>query len=128
MSRQTRAGAVGDRQDTASPEMETMLWLSPGDEERMHRVALKQETVLDMLDGRLTVAEAADRFLEVSSSHPESLEHLRLSPGENDEEKALSQLVTFARVQASRRPQRYEAALARVEQAAKSLQKPRYVH
>jgi len=111
-----------------SSGIETVKPLTTEDEERMHRVALKEETALDLLDGRMTVEEAAAQFLEVSSSDPESLENMRLAPGDSDQEKALSQLILYARVQAGRKPQRYADALARVEQSAKSLEKPRIVH
>jgi hypothetical protein len=120
--------ALNDAEDAKTPDIETMYAVSPEDEDRMQRVALKEETALDMLDGRLTVEEAATQFLEVASSDPASLENMRLSPGDTDEEKALSQLVSYARVQAGRQPQRYRAAFARVEQVAKSLERPKLVH
>src|SRR5262245_53562792 len=116
------------RVDDSGSGIETIHPVSAEDEDRMQRVAIKEETALDMLDGRLTVEEAAAQFLEVASSDPASLEYLRLSPGDTDEERALFQLVSFARIQAGRQPQRYGAAFARLEQVAKSLEKPKFVH
>jgi len=127
ISRYGQAGSM-KRVDDDTPSVVTMQAVSAEDEDRMQRVAIKEETALDMLDGRLTVEEAAAQFLEVASSDPEALENMRLSPGDTDEERALFQLISFARVQAGRQPKRYGAALARVEQAAKSLEKPKHIH
>jgi hypothetical protein len=127
LSQYGQAGDIKEVED-ATPAIQTMCPVSAEDEDRMQRVALKEETALDMLDGRLTVEEAAAQFLKVASSDPESLEYMRLAPGDTDEERALFQLISFARVQAGRKLERYGAALARVEQTAKSLEKPKHVH
>jgi hypothetical protein len=127
ISQYGQAGAIKGVED-AKPDVQTMYAVSAEDEDRMQRVAIKEETALDMLDGRLTVEEAAAQFLKVAASDPESLEYLRLAPGDTDEERALFQLISFARVQAGRKPQRYSAALARVEQTAKSFERPKHVH
>jgi hypothetical protein len=72
------------------------------------------------------VDEAAARFLELSASDPASLEHMRkTSAGNSDEEKALDQLLSFARVQSVRQPTRYATAFARAEQWAKSNERAR---
>jgi len=112
----------------SSSGVETVKPLTLEDEERMNRVALKEETALDLLDGRLTLEEAAAQFLEIASSDPESLDNMRMAPGDTTEEKSLSQLISYARVQAGRKPDRYADALARIERSAKSLEKPKVVH
>ena len=94
---------------------ETIEYPTARDEDRMHRVALKQETVEDLMDGRLTLAEAVERF-ETWSSAPDSLANLRASlRGRSDRERAANQVLSFVRVRASQEPARFQAALARVE-------------
>jgi hypothetical protein len=106
----------------------TVVWPSEADYDRLHRVALKQETVLDLLDGRLTFEAAAERFLELTIASPETLANLRqTSFGDTDEERAVHQLLVFARVQAARDRARYGDALARLELEAQSARASRAV-
>ena len=89
----------------------------------------KQEAAIDMLNGLLTVDDEAARFLELSASDAKSLEHLRESTaGRTDEEKALQQLLAFARVQSARDPKRYANAYAQAEQLVKSRETIRDAH
>src|SRR5687767_7815269 len=60
---------------------ETVVWMTPGDDERMRRVALKHEAAIDLLAGRLAFDETVARFWDVTVSSSESLEHLRDMPG-----------------------------------------------
>ena len=100
---------------------ETVVMMSPADEERMHRVALKHEAVMDLLDGRITFDDTLTRFWEVNAGSAESLANLReVGLGATDEERIIQQIVTFARVEAARYPGRYEVALAAVEHEAQS--------
>jgi hypothetical protein len=104
----------------------TVVWPSAEDNERLHRVAVKQETVVDLLDGRLSFDAAAERFWELTSSSPEALAQLRDKKlGDSDEERVRNQLLVFARVQAARDRGRYAAALARVEDEARTSVAPR---
>jgi len=126
MSREPEQGTLDDSTECTEAMCPSVLRLNGQDEERLHRLALKTETAADMLDGRLSVAEAAARFLELSASDPESLENMReASAGTTDEDKALDQLLKFARVQARREPARYAAAFAQAEQWAKSNERLR---
>jgi hypothetical protein len=110
--------------DAASelPVEEEMQSVSAADQDRVHRIALKQETVIDLLDRRLTVHEAVQRFLEISSSDPESLDHLRKAVGDTDEEKALHQLIAFARTHANRNAARFQEGFEHAQQVAQSIQ------
>jgi hypothetical protein len=129
MSRDPEPGAPHDPTECLEDGCPTVLTLTAEDEERMHRLALKTETAIDLLDGRMTVADAAARFLELSASDPESLDNMRkASEGSTDEEKALDQLLAFARIQAIRQPERYAAAFAQAQQWAKSHERSRPTH
>ena len=105
----------------AEPDCEIIIANSPADEDRMHRVALKHEVVLDLLDGRLTFEEAVARFRDVTGGSAEALANLRESgAGTTDEQRVVEQVLAFARVQASRKPSRYGPAMVRLELEAKS--------
>jgi hypothetical protein len=97
-------------------ESETMLRPTPEDEDRLHRVALKQETAEDLLDGRLTFAQAIDRYVTLlnSSDDPQG-------PGETETDRAANQLLSFARVRATRDPQRFAERMAQLQSDAARL-------
>ena len=120
----SRNGETSKAEDDRNSSVdEPIIGLSTADQDRVHRIALKQETAIDMLDGRFTVEEATQRFLEISASDPECLDHLRRSArGATDDDKAFNQLMMFARIQARSDPQRFRAALDRAEQVAQSTQ------
>jgi hypothetical protein len=100
---------------------EVVAWPSPADEERLHRVALKLETIDDLLDGLLSLDQAVERF-ETLSVSAETQANLRASVGgDSDGERAVNQVLIFARVRAAQEPQRFAAAIARLESEAKSL-------
>ena len=83
-----------------------MILPSADDEDRIHRVALKHEAVMDLLDGRLTLDEVVARFCVVTADSPEALANLReCGDGTTDEQRFIHQVVAFARVQAGRDPQ-----------------------
>ena len=93
--------------------------LTADDEERMHLAVLKQETAVDVLDGRLTLAHAASRFLHWSTTSPRSIDYLRDHyVGATEEEKAVNQVISYARIHASRNAGRYTEAFARLEAEA----------
>lgn len=99
----------------------TVSYPTADDEARLHRVALRQETAEDLLDGRLTLADAVERF-ETYSSGAEALANLRESmAGQSDRERVVNQVLSFVRVRAFQEPDRFAAALARVEGEAKEF-------
>ena len=101
--------------------VETVCFVSPRDEDRLHRVALKLETAEDLMDGRLSLDEAVERFETVSAA-PESLANLRAAlRGRSDRERAVNQVLAFARTRASQEPARFATALARVEADARAF-------
>lgn len=121
MSSDTDLGSAKGTTVCAEDDCVSVQLASAQDQARVHRLALKTETAIDMLDGRLSVDDAAARFLELSASDPESLEHMRQScSGATDEEKALDQLLAFARVQAVRQPKRFAAAFEQAKKYARS--------
>lgn len=100
---------------------EIMIATTADDEDRIHRVALKYEATVDLLEGRMTFDEAVARFWEVTSGSPESLTFLHeATDGTTDEERIIHQVVAFARVQAAKDPQRYRAIFERLEREAAS--------
>jgi hypothetical protein len=103
---------------------EVLVPLSAEDQERLHRVALKLETVDDLMDRRITLAEAVEWF-EALDATPEALSNIRASlSGNTDAERTLNQVLSFARVRASQQPKRYNAGLARLEAEARSPAAP----
>jgi hypothetical protein len=111
-----------ERASASVPDQETVNWPSREDEDRIHRLAIKQEAAADLLNGLLTLEETIARFRDVIDSSPECLNNLRLTvPGDTDEERIVNQIVLFARVHAGTDPHRYAAARARLEQQAKSM-------
>ena len=115
-----------DRPDNTDAEFahnygEMIEFPSVQDEDRLHRVALKQETVEDLLDGRLALAQAIDRF-EAWMSVRESGENVRtLVSGRSDRERAINQMMSFVRIRASQEPARFNVVLARIEAEAASF-------
>lgn len=121
LSRHHDHDAVQDEMLAYQIHGETVEHPSVRDEDRMHRVALKQETVDDLMDGRLTLAEAVERF-EAWSSGPEFLANLRLAlGGRSDRERSVNQVLSFVRARTSQEPAQFDAALARVEAEARAL-------
>jgi hypothetical protein len=122
LSRQSVRDSVLETADGAvePSRSETIVWPTAEDEDRLHRVALKQETVDDLLEGRLTLTEAIERFESLTTSD-EAISNLRVSGGgETDAERTRNQLMAYARVRVAMEPKRFEAALARLEASTKS--------
>jgi hypothetical protein len=81
----------------------------------------KQAVALDLLCGRCTLDEAADEFYNLSLPVPGSLDRLRtMWPGRTDHERAMVQVLSFARSLARREPERFGEAIARIESQANS--------
>jgi hypothetical protein len=118
----SHACQVRDRAAAAKEfDCEIIIENTPADDDRMHRVALKHEAILDLLDGRLTFDEAVARFRDVTAGSAEARANLRESgAGTTDEERVIEQVLAFARVQAARKPLRYGPAMVRLESQAKS--------
>ncbi|HJZ89231.1 MAG TPA: hypothetical protein VKE40_00060 [Gemmataceae bacterium] len=116
------ADRTSDRPPGSDTYEETVLWPSPDDEARMHRLAVKQEAVSDLMDGLLTLEEVVERFEDVTESSAESVNNMRRTvEGGTDRDRILNQVVLFARVYASNNPRRYQEARRRIEQEARSL-------
>src|SRR5687767_13058672 len=81
-----RSRLEAQKSDVGIDSDATVISVSPADEERMHRVAIKHEAVVDLLDGRMTFDEAMARFWDVAASSPEALSNLRDMSEATDEE------------------------------------------
>lgn len=100
--------------DLASVQGEIVALPTTEDRDRLHRVALKQEAVEELLDGQLTLADAVERFEMVSTS-AEARANLRTAGrADPDVDPAITEVLAFARVRAAKDP-RYAATLARLE-------------
>jgi hypothetical protein len=109
-------------QKPSAGEPVTAIRPTVDDEETQHLTALKQETILDLLDGRLTLVEAVERFHECSATSSRSLDFLRdRFAGASEEEKVINQVMAFARNYALRNPGRYSHTFARLEAEAYAL-------
>jgi hypothetical protein len=66
----------------------------------MQRVAVRTETVRDVIDGRVTFDEGARRFVELNRSLPAHLAEYTCQryPARTDEERAARQLISFLRL------------------------------
>jgi hypothetical protein len=116
----SRPGAA----DPISERSEIVARPSAEDEDRLHRVALKQEAVEDLLNGELTLAETVERF-EMLSTSAEAQANLRSSGlVDPDVEPVVSQVLAFARIRAAQDRPRFGAALARLEAQAHSPASP----
>ena len=72
-------------------------WLSNEDGEVLHRIAIKESIITELIQERTTLAEATERFLALNAAHPNYLEALRNSfPGATDYEKYARNVISFA--------------------------------
>jgi hypothetical protein len=107
----------GARDNPGPSEQEVMLCVSPADEERLHRVALKQETAIDLLNGRLTFDEAVMQFIEISAGDEDP--SLRVHGSSlTDRERMIQQVIAHVRSHATHNRGRYDVELARIEAEA----------
>jgi hypothetical protein len=78
--------------------------LSEEIEESRRRFSLKEQIVQSMLDGQITLRQAADQFLELNHNHPASMQMIRATyMCSTDEENSLCNVVAVAvpRIQGS---------------------------
>lgn len=82
------------------------------------RLELKQEAITALLDGRLSLFEAATRFRAANQLHSESMDSLRrIVPGRSEEEKVCRQVINWAVAAATHQdsPTEGEKVSARLE-------------
>lgn len=64
----------------------------------MHRVAIKQELIRDLVAGHTTFEDAARRYVELNRMQESALTYMRrIYPGRTDEERAARQLAAHLR-------------------------------
>jgi hypothetical protein len=106
----------------APPAVENTFWPDAETEERVHKVAFRQETIADLMNGELSLEAAVERFWDLSTGSEKSLVSLRNTiPGETDEERVIKQVLMFAKVHMSKSPGRYEDRLTQLETEAASF-------
>jgi hypothetical protein len=117
-----RRSASGLGEPISHHQQETIVCVSAEDEERLHRIALKQETAIDLLNGRLTLDEAVMRFVEISSSGGDEAALPQMdSIGLTERERFIHQVIAHARSHVNHGRGRYDAALARLEMEANAI-------
>jgi hypothetical protein len=117
--RANRPSRNGSDRGPGGSTQETVVAVSPEDEERLHRLAIKQETAIDLLEGRLTLDQAVTRFMEVSCDSPEQMQFVQLHDSESSErERYLMQVLAHARSHANHARGRYAEVLNRIEEEA----------
>ncbi|HVK12534.1 MAG TPA: hypothetical protein VM597_27545 [Gemmataceae bacterium] len=105
------------------PAVVNTFWPDAETEERVHKVAFRQETVADLMTGYVSLEAAVERFWDLSTGTPQSLVSLRNTiPGATDEERVVAQVLMFARVHASKEPGRWESRMAQLETEAASFE------
>jgi hypothetical protein len=111
-----------ERQDRSvvGSRPETVLAATAEDEDRLHRVAIKDETVDDLFCDRLTLEDAVARF-EMLTAAAEAGGGSSGGPSGTPTERAVYQVLCFARVQARHKPERFAAPLARLESDAEAF-------
>ena len=103
------------------PTVEMSYWPGPDTEEKVNRVAIRQETIADLMNEELSLEGAVERFWDMSTGTEESLVSLRNTiPGSTDEEKVVNQVLMFAKVHAQKEP-RYAPRLAQLKAEAQSF-------
>jgi hypothetical protein len=108
-----------DRVSAAGPDNMLEPLLIDSDAARI--IYEKQTVALDLLCGRCSLEEAADRFYQLSKSFPGSLDRLHsMWPGRTDRERAMFQALSYARSLVRRDPQRLGEAMVRIDSEAKA--------
>ena len=98
------------------------LWYpSIEDEDRLHRLALKQETVEDLLDGRLSLQEATERFESFAKLAELDPDPLHQPSDDTNRQRALQQVLAYAHVRANQNPERFASAVKHLDEVAASL-------
>lgn len=111
-------GCKGVGPGSRSAIVEVTVWPTAEDGDRLHRVALKQETVEDLLTGLINLSDAVERFETFSELGPGRTGAMA---DESDGAWALKQVLSFSRVRAAQDPGQFGPALARVESAAREF-------
>lgn len=104
-----------DLQEQLDDATEQGRELDSSDEMYRRRIEVKEALMADLIAGRVTLAEATDRFLTLSALHPEQLDAIRAAfPGSSDREKVARNVVQYANSRIPAGPQK-AAVVARFE-------------
>jgi hypothetical protein len=82
----------------------------------MHRIAIKNELIAELIAGRTTFPEVTQKFLVMNQSHPEYMTSIRAAyPGDTDEEKTAQNVLGYVRAELEQEtPTRRAEVLARL--------------
>ena len=82
----------------------------------MHRIAIKNELIAELIAGRTTFPEVTQKFLVMNQSHPEYMTSIRAAyPGDTDEEKTAQNVLGYVRAELEQEtPARRAEVLARL--------------
>jgi hypothetical protein len=114
MSRSSARNELPD--DGGGARSELMTGLSLDDQDRLHRVALKEETIDDLVERRVSLAEAVDRFELLAG--PVSFLSV---PGETRTERAVRQIISYVQKKFAKNPDEIAARLAEIESEARAM-------
>lgn len=71
--------------------------LTSEDDEVLHRIAIKESIISDLIAGRTTLADATERFTVLNEARPDYLTTVRDAfPGSTDQEKFARNVISFA--------------------------------
>lgn len=71
--------------------------LNAEDDTVLSRISRKEAVVRELLEGRATLAEATDRFIQMNAARPQAMEAVRFNyPGTTDREKTAHNVIYFA--------------------------------
>lgn len=87
-----------------------------------HRAEVKQQIVDDVIDDRLTLAQAADRFGEWNAKAPETMTAVRMSfSGASDKERLCRQVIQRVEIALQDRTSEDETVIPRLEREMHEL-------
>lgn len=73
--------------------------------EILHRIAIKNQLIAELIAGRTTLDEVTQKFLVMNQSHSEYMSSIRAAyPGDTDEEKTAHNVLGYIRAELEREP------------------------
>lgn len=114
------ANAVNRTQEKSHDSHELVSLPTEEDEECLHRVGIKLETVDDLLAERITFEEAVLRFASLAGSRDE-FQPATSTLTDSSLQRNVEQVLSFARTQARYEPGHYNLILTRIEKEATLL-------
>src|SRR5262245_10519232 len=90
--------SVLDLHDRMAQAQEESRWADREELAVMRRIAVRNEVIRELLEGRITFEEASERFAELNRHHAAAMGYVRRAySGRTDEERAAWQLASHLR-------------------------------